>query len=183
VQGDPLSATGQSLAALLRGEPGVQRVGAADRVRFTETDLRVLPSTDGGVDEDATAEHNAQFFEVDQQSGRMHIRENFVPLVLAFKERAAFTDRLLLAALPAGPDAHQYLLVDKTARQGRLLLSRPGPDMPEAQHLWDMMWKHYPGELRRPVSVTREDWPIMDAQWNQFFVVREARAKQSAVGQ
>ena len=183
VQGDPLSATGQSLAALLRGEPGVQRVGAADRVRFTETDLRVLPSTDGGVDEAATAEHNARFFEVDQQSGRMHIRENFVPLVLAFKERAAFTDRLLLAALPAGPEAHQYVLVDKTARQGRLLLSRPGPDAPEAQYLWDTMWKHYPGELHRPVSITREDWPIMEAQWNQFFVMREARAKEKAAAE
>ena len=183
VQGDPLSATGQSLAALLRGEPGAHRVGAADRVRFTETDLRVLPSTDGGIDEDATAKHNARFFAVDQQSGRLHVRENFVPLVLAYKERAAFTDRLLLAALPAGPEAHQYVLVDKTARQGRLLLSRPGPDVPDAQYLWDMMWKHYAGELHRPVSITREDWPIIGAQWNQFFVTREARAKQSAVGQ
>jgi hypothetical protein len=180
VQGDPLSATGQSLAALLRGEPGRQRVAAADRVRFTETDLRVLPSTDGGIDEDATAEHNARFFAVDQQSGRMHVRENFVPLVLAYKERAAFTDRLLLAALPAGPEAHQYVLVDKTARQGRLLLGRPGPDVPDAQYLWDMMWKHYAGELHRPVSITREDWPIIEAQWNQFFVMREARARELA---
>ena len=93
VHGDPLSATGQSFAALLRGERGAGRVGAADRVRFTETDLRVLPRTDGGVDEAATAEHNARFFVVDPQSGRMHVRADFVPLVLAFKERAAFTDR------------------------------------------------------------------------------------------
>ncbi len=40
------------------------RVGSADRVRFTETDLRVLPSTDGGVDEIATAKRNSKFFEV-----------------------------------------------------------------------------------------------------------------------
>ena len=74
----------------------------------------MLPSTDGGVDEVATAKQNAKFFEVDQQSGRMHVRENFIPLVLAYKERAAFTDDLFLAALPAGPDAHQYVLMDKS---------------------------------------------------------------------
>ena len=74
------------------------------------------------MDEAATAEHNARFFEVDLQSGRMHVQEKFAPLALAFKERAAFTDRLLLAALPAGPDAHQYLLVDKVTRQARMLL-------------------------------------------------------------
>jgi arylsulfatase A-like enzyme len=176
VQGDPLSTTGQSFAPLLRGHSGAGRVGTEDRVRFTETDLRVLPKTDGGVDEAATAEHNARFFEIDPRSGRMHIRENFIPLVLAFKERAAFTDRLHLAALPAGPEAHQYVLVDKTTRQARLLLERPGSDTPEAQHLWDTMWEHYAGELRRPVSITRDDGPIIDAQWNQFFVLREARA-------
>jgi arylsulfatase A-like enzyme len=181
VSGDPLSTTGQSLAPALQGERGAGRVAVADRVRFTETDLRVLPRTDGGIDEAATAEHNARFFEVDPESGRMHVREDFVPLVVALKERAAFTDNLLLAALPAGPDAHQYLLVDKATGTARLLLNRPGPDAPEEQHLWDEMWRHYAGELRRPVSITREDWPIIEAQWNQFFVMREARATGQAV--
>ena len=93
------------------------------------------------------------------------------------KERAAFTDDLLLAALPAGPEAHQYVLVDKAARTARLLLERPGADALKAQHLWDAMWAHYAGELQRPVSITREDWPIIDAQWNQFFVMRQASAR------
>jgi len=179
VRGDPLSVTGQSLAAVLRGDVPAQRVGPADRVRFTETDIRVLPSTDGGVDDVETAKHNARFVAIDQQSGRMHVRDDFVPLVLANKERAAFTEGLLLAALPAGPDAHQYILVDKTTRRGRLLLDRPGPEAPEAQHLWDTMWEHYAGELHRPVSITAEDWPIIGAQWNQFFVMREARAREA----
>ena len=107
----------------------------------------------------------------------MHVRADFVPLVVALKERAAFTDDLLLAALTAGPDAHQYVLVDKATRTARLLLDRPGPDAPEAQHLWDAMWRHYGGELRRPVSITREDWPVIDVQWIRFFVTREAREK------
>ena len=120
-----LSATGQSFAPLLRGEPGVTRVGSADRVRFTETDLRVLPSTDGGVDEIETARRNSKFFEVNKETGRMTIRKNHMPLSIAYKERAAFTDDLLLAAIPAGPDAHQYLLLDRATGNGRLLLEPP----------------------------------------------------------
>jgi hypothetical protein len=75
----------------------------------------------------------------------MHIRENFIPLVLAFKERAAFTDRLLLAALPAGPDAHQYVLVDKTTRARASAVGSSRARHTEAQHLWDAMWEHYAG--------------------------------------
>ena len=94
VPGDPLSATGLSFAPLVRGAADVTRVGSAERVRFTETDIRVLPRTDGGgIDEEATARHNAQFIEVDPQSGRMHVRQHFVPLVLAQKERAAARSR------------------------------------------------------------------------------------------
>ena len=129
VPADPLSATGQSFAPLLRGEPGVTRVGSADRVRFTETDLRVLPSTDGGVDEIATAKQNSKFFEVNKETGRMSVRKNFMPLSLAYKERAAFTDDLFLAAIPAGPDAHQYLLLDRATGNGRLLLEPPPPEV------------------------------------------------------
>jgi len=33
------------------------------------------------------------------------------------------------------------------------------------------------------VSITRADGPIIDAQWNQFFVMREARARAQAVAQ
>ena len=113
-------------AAAARGA-GRDARGSAERVRFTETDLRVLPSTDGGVDEVATREQNSQFFEVDQQSGRMSVRRSFMPLVLAYKERAAFTDDLLLAAMPAGPDAHSTFCWIGPRGNGRLLLEPP-PD-------------------------------------------------------
>ena len=72
-----LSATGETFAPLLRGEPGVTRVGRADRVRFTETDLKVLPSIDGGVDEIATAKQNSKFFEVSSDTGRLSVRKKF----------------------------------------------------------------------------------------------------------
>jgi hypothetical protein len=164
IGGDPLSASGQSLLHLLesgqldaRDEP--------DRIRFTETDLRVLPGPGGAVDEDGTARQNSAFFEVDPTTARLHIRPEYAPLATAFKERAAFTRNQLLAAIPAGPFAHQYVYLDFEARHGRLLLVRPDDSEPVAQRLWDGLAAHYGDELKRPVSITREDWPIIEAQW------------------
>jgi hypothetical protein len=176
VPGNPLSTTGRSFAALLRGEPDVDRVAAADRVRFTETDLQWLPDTEGGVDEVATAKQNSKFFEASAVTGRISVRKNFMPLVLAFKERAAFTDSRFLAILPAGPDAHQYVLIDRTSGKGRLLMAPPAEGSPE-RGLWDAMAAEYGDELKPPMSVTREDWESIDKQWDQFFVTREARAR------
>ena len=174
VDSNALPTTGQSFAGVLERSPGLDRVGREDRVRFTETDLKVLPTTDGGVDEAATARRNSKFFEVSPSTGRMSIRKGWTPLSLAYKERAAFTEKLLLAALPAGPDAHQYVLVDKVTGQARLLLDRPGPENPQAQDLWDAMWRYYAGELRRPVSITQDDWPIIEEQWRTYFTRRSA---------
>ena len=62
-----------------------------------------------------------------------------MPLSIAYKERAAFTDDLLLAAIPAGPDAHQYLLLDKATGNGRLLLEPPPPESAADRQFWDAM--------------------------------------------
>ena len=184
IPGNPLAATGQSLASLLRGDSVEQSRQAMTRVRFTETDLAVLPGPGGGVDEVATARENSKFFNVDPVTGRLEIRERFEPLALAFKERAAFTKELLLAALPAGPDAHQYILFDAAIGDGRLLLGPPGPDQPEAQMLWDALHDEYNGELKPAVAVTREDWPRIVEEWRNFFLTREKRvsAMQNDVG-
>jgi hypothetical protein len=182
IPADALTPTGLSLAPVLRGEVASNRVADADRVRFTETDLKVLPKPDGAVDEVGTAKSNAKFFGVDPRTGRLHIRAPFAPLALAFKERAAFDERHLLAAIPAGPDAHQYILVDKSKGQGRLLLERPGENAPDARRLWDALWAHYAGELKRPVSVTRDDWPAIEAAWGRFPLAIESPADQAGQG-
>ncbi len=168
IKGDPLGASGISLATALRGGASDDRVASEGRVRFTETDLRVLPNPDGTVDEVATGRNNSRFFEIDPRNGRLHIRQRYAPLALAFKERAAFDEKQLLAAIPAGPDAHQFILVDKVTTQGRLLLERPGPENPGAQRLWDEMHAHYGSEMKPPVSITREDWPAIDYAWATF---------------
>lgn len=183
IGGDPLHANGQSLLPLLEsGHDGFD--ADPDPVRYTETDLKVLPSPGGGVDEAGTARQNSRFFVVDPKTTRLHIRTYYAPLALAFKERAAFTRDQLLAAIPAGPYAHQFLYIDFPKHHGRLLLERPLDDDPTAQRLWDAMQDHYKGELRKPVAVTREDWPRIDQEWENFLEVRqkEEESKTAAHG-
>jgi hypothetical protein len=92
-----------------------------------------------------------------------------LPLARAYKERAAFTSRGLLAALPAGPDAHQYVYFDLESGQGQLLLDRPGPELEDGQRLWDALHSRFDGELRRAVRVSMTDWPIIVYQWQTYF--------------
>ncbi len=174
-QGDPLHATGRSIAPLLRGDISVGPEFAMDRVRYTETDLSVLPSPGGGVDEAATARQNAMFFNVDYLTGRLEISKRFEPLAIAFKERAAFTKTHLLAALPAGPYAHQYLLFDLTTGNGQLLLGPPGADQGDAQRLWNALHTYFDGELKPAVAVTRDDWARIDQEWREFLHTHESR--------
>jgi hypothetical protein len=171
IGGNPLSASGRSLLPMLvSGRDAV--ASELERIRFTETDLSVLPKPGGGVDEAATAQQNSAFFEIDRVSARLHIRPEYAPLALAYKERAAYTKDQLLAAMPAGPYAHQYIYLDFPKSRGRLLLARPGDDEPEVQRLWDAMIDHYKGELRAPVAITPADWPRIGKEWETFLEVR-----------
>jgi Sulfatase len=171
IRGDPLSATGQSLLPILEsGRDGT--LVDLERIRYTETDLRVLPKPGGGVDEAATAQQNSAFFEVDRETARLHMRPEYAPLAIAYKERAAYTKHQLLAAMPAGPYAHQYIFLDFPKSRGRLLMARPGDDEPVAQRLWDAMVGHYKGELRQPVATTPKDWERIGREWESFLEVR-----------
>ena len=174
VEGNPLTTTGQSLAGLL---DGTFQPSAADlaRIRFTETDLRVLPAQNGGIDEEATARQNSKFFEVDPKTARLHMRPKLAPLALAYKERAAYAGNSLLAAMPAGPYAHQYIFFDLSGTQAKLLLERPSNQDRDAQRLWDALQEHYRGELHRPVVVSREDWPRIGHEW-ETYIENRARA-------
>lgn len=172
VPGDPLSATGESLAAALRSPDTDVRATAADRVRYTETDLKVLPDAKDGVDEVGTAKQNSVFFEVVPATARLQVREKYVPLVISFKERAAFTENLLLAALPVGPDAHTYLLIDKATSNGRVLMGPPEAGTAE-RALWDAMAGQFAGELKSPVSITVDQLPDVDRAWMNFFRERD----------
>lgn len=176
VPGNPLDSSGLSLAPWLRSPKSSPMPSGHDRIRFTETDLAVIPSVNGEVDEVGTARENSKFFGIDPSTTRMHIREKMIPLVHAYKERAAFTSSQLLAALPAGPDGHQFVLFDLATGNGKLLLERPDSSLPEGQRLWDALQQHYPGELKRPVRVTMQDWPAIQQAWRNFFIDRKLTA-------
>lgn len=179
VDATDLQSSGQSLAPLLRTPDAVPAVTGPERIRFTETDLAVIPNFEGGVDEVTTARANSKFFGIDPETSRMYIRHELLPLAHAYKERAAFTSRHLLAALPAGPDAHQYLYFDLQSGNGQLLLERPGPEPEDARRLWDALEAHFPDELKSPTRVMLADWPAIDYSWNQFFVNREAEVREA----
>jgi arylsulfatase A-like enzyme len=175
IGGDPLATSGQSLAPLLRNPAAAADSKAPERIRYTETDLAVIPNVEGEVDETGTARENSKFFGVDNDTSRMHIHYRMLPLVHAFKERAAFTAQHLLAAMPAGPDAHQYVYFDIATGNGRLLLERPGPELMDGQRLWDALDAHFPGELRPATRVTVADWPRIANQWTQYLTTHDVR--------
>ena len=170
----PLKSDGISLAPLLKMPQSIPVAEHDTRVRFTETDLTVIPDVDGDVDELGTARANSKFFGIDPATGRLQIRHRMLPLARAFKERAAFTRQHILAALPAGPYAHQYLLFDLESGSGRLLLARPGPDIEQGAQLWDALHDHYAGEMMPPVRTEMSDWPVIDREWREYLVKRSS---------
>jgi hypothetical protein len=172
VPGNPLQSEGLSLAPWLRAKDTLPNGPESSRVRFTETDLAVIPDVRGEVDEVETAKQNSKFFGIDPQTARMHIWPRMLPLVRAFKERAAFTQEHLLAAMPAGPNAHQYVYFDIGTGDGELLLGRPGPELPEGQLLWDALHAHFAGELQPPTRTTLEEWPRIAEEWANYFIDR-----------
>lgn len=179
IAGNPLASSGRSLVPMLQSTATAPMAGP-ERIRFTETDLSVIPDVNGEVDQVGTAKANSKFFGIDPASARMHIRERMIPLVRAYKERSAFTSRYLLAALPAGPDHHQYLYFDIGTGNGKLLMGRPGPELPESQRLWDALYANYPGELQPPTRTTRADWPVIDSAWRDYFITRKANGEAAA---
>ena len=178
-----LSPTGQSLAGTLRTGIDLPAMGEeGDRIRFTETDLRVLPAQNGGFDEDATAQENSKYFVIDSGSGRMRIRKSMAPLAIAYKEKAAFTKKNLLAAMPAGPQAAQYVYFDLQTGSGRLLLERPGADDPDAQRLWDALYAYYGAEARKPTVVSPADWPGIEEEWANYLNSLRAASQPNSTG-
>jgi hypothetical protein len=182
IQPSSLSPTGQSLAAWLRSSrASITKGETDDRIRFTETDLRVLPAQNG-FDEDATAAENSKYFEINTGNGRMNIREDMAPLAIAFKERAAFTRKHLLAAMPAGPDAMQFLFFDLETGRGRVLTASPGVDEPEERRLWEAIHEYYGDEMKPLTVLTRDDLPNVDEAWAYYLKsLQSARTKASAV--
>jgi len=154
---------GISLVPLLRS-PSFSRGPHDNRIRFTETDFVVTPTDSGEVEEEDAARQAARLLEVDRTSGWLQWRPAMVGPLMAKKERAAFDATRLLAAMPAAPDGHQYLLLDRESGQGQVLLGRPDSNDPSAQQLWDALHRNFPGELGPPVVRSETEIPFAHHQ-------------------
>jgi hypothetical protein len=89
---------------------------------------------------------------MNRDTARFEVRPKYLPRLLADKDRAAITDRWLLAAIPLR-DHHRYVVVD---RRGivpvRRLVEAPDPKTDrEIAKLWREMHEHYGAELRPPL--------------------------------
>jgi hypothetical protein len=165
----PLRATGESLANSLRSREDAAPAPAA-RFRYTETDLRVMADVGGTVDEDETARENSMYFKVDVPTGRLHMRPEAVQLLMNFKERAVFSRDFILACLPATPDTHQYLLLDRKTGAGRVLTDVPMADDVAAHTLWQALEAGFPGELKPPTVLRPEQIQATRQAWNSFLM-------------
>jgi hypothetical protein len=141
---------GISLAPSLRSTSSSRGL-QENRIRFTETDFVVTPTDSGEVEEEDAARQAARLLEIDRTSGWLQWRPAMVAPLLAKKERAALDATRLLAAMPAAPDGHQFLLLDRQSGRGQVLLGRPDSSDPSAQQLWDALHRNFPGELGPPV--------------------------------
>ena len=161
---DPPAVDGVSHADALREyETGASI--QSQRIRFTETDVRVAPSADGTLDEDEAAKQAGWLFAVDSSSGWLHLRPAVIATLMLQKERAALDDSHLLAAMPVAPDRHQYLLVNRQTGHGRVLPERPDQADPVALRLWDALHAHFGDELRPPVVVGPQDQDDFNSRW------------------
>jgi len=152
-----------ALAAVSKDNPRARE----DRIRFTETDIRVAPSATGSLEEDHAAEQALQLFAVDDSSGWLHLRETMIPTLMLFKERAALDATRVLAALPVAPGRHEYLLIDRRSGKGEVLVGRPTKTDARANRLWDALHGHFGDELHDPIVVGPSDQAIFDAMWSE----------------
>jgi hypothetical protein len=157
---------GISLVSALASSKDDPRAGE-DRIRFTETDIRVAPSATGALEEDHAAEQALQLFAVDDSSGWLHLRPTMIPTLMLFKERAALDATRVLAALPVAPGRHEYLLIDRRSGKGEVLVGRPSGTDPQAIRLWEALHEHFGDELHAPIVVGPGEQAIFDAMWSE----------------
>jgi hypothetical protein len=170
----------QSLGPLLEGGDASLAARLRDRTRFTETDLRVAADALGDVDEDEAAKHNSFYFAVDRESGRLQLRPESFSSLMALKERAAILGPMLLAALPADVEHHQYLLVDRHTGVGRVLAAEPSPADRTAHELWNQLQATFGDELHPPTVLAPEQMPQVMERWARF--LQAARRPDAAAG-
>lgn len=120
----------------------------AARVRFTETGLVVGFTRGGQIDEGSLADRSIKKYEIEPETSRLVLREDALRRIIEIKERAAFTQQHLLAAVPAFDGKKmRYVLVDRQSGAVTNVAAAPDESDAAAYRLWNALHKHYPGEI------------------------------------
>lgn len=88
-------------------------------------------------------------------TGRVQVRVNRLPELMAKKQRAVLSQGSLLAAVPSRKDdSVSYLYTSRNSPLPRRLAGRPDPSRdPEASRLWDALHARFAGELATPAGL------------------------------
>jgi arylsulfatase A-like enzyme len=145
---------GMSLGPLLVSQDAQLAARLRERPRFTETGYRTPLLDAEHIDEAAIVGNAAAFFEMNPVNGRFEVRKELLQRLMQDKERAAFTKRWLLAAIPIefGADRTRYVLIDRQSGPPRRLVQAPDANAePEVARLWAAFHQHYGDELLPPL--------------------------------
>lgn len=138
---------GLSLLPLLKSSAASQET-FNERVRFTETGIAAPLDGEGEVD-DAAVKRSAALFRMNPENGRVELRRETLPAILASKERAALRGHWLLAALPAkaGQSGARLILIDRTGTTPPRRLQELDAEPDEIRLMADALRAHYADEL------------------------------------
>lgn len=139
---------GDSLLPILQRNSQAEQAFLS-RPRFTETGITATLTPAGDVDEVATVRSAADFYRMNNENGRLEVREERLKNLLADKERAVMIGPLILAAVPPsnsfGP---RFIAMDMRGGLPTLLVRPPTEDRDaEWLPLWAAMHDHYGDEL------------------------------------
>jgi hypothetical protein len=137
---------------------------ADDRIRFLETEFNP-PGFSPGLAVTASAVASAaKQYEIDPDTDRVRIREDFVSEMLAMRQYAVEQDGDILATVPATGDyRQQYLLYFNPETRVPLWMDGPpSPDDDPGQFaLWESLGQRFAKVRERPV-VPKPEWSEQD---------------------
>lgn len=144
-------ADGRSLRPLLTagadtGTPAGQAADFERRIRFTETEFNPRGFQPGERQTGSAVQDALSSFELDRDTGRLHIRRSERARLLQQRQYAAMRGPRMIAAIPASfTPGFRYLYVDGEARFPRALEAPPAPGQdPEAAELWQAFAARFP---------------------------------------
>ncbi|HEX6398457.1 MAG TPA: sulfatase-like hydrolase/transferase [Steroidobacteraceae bacterium] len=122
------------------------------RPRFTETGFRTKKIEEGDYDERSVLGEVSSFFRMNPANGRLEMRPEVMPHLLADKERAVMNRDWLLASIPNRADerTQKYVLVSRRGEAPRRLETAPPSSDEQAYALWQSLHAEYGDELLPP---------------------------------